>query len=65
MEKPDGYETIEDLQAICGTSAAAFEGVKAAQGWKPGKMVTAAEYQAAVEQFEKAPMDGREEKQNV
>lgn len=59
------YEKIEDLQARYGTSAAVFAGVKAAQGWKQGRMVTAEEYEAAVEAFAKAPMDGREEKKDV
>jgi hypothetical protein len=66
-EKLEGYEKIEDLQAKEGTPAAVYAGVMAAQGWKPGRMVTAEEYEAAVEAFAKAPMDGRnrEEEKNV
>lgn len=59
------YAAIEELQAREETSDAVFEGVKAANGWKTGKMVTDREYKEAVEAFEKAPMDGRKVKTNV
>jgi hypothetical protein len=64
-QKPDGYKKIEDQKIQYGTSNAVFEGIKAAQGWKPGKMVTAEEYEKAADAFAAAPMDGREERQHV
>lgn len=59
------YATVEELKAKRNTPDAVFEGTKAANGWKPGKMVTEKEYLQAVEAFMTAPMDGREVKQNV
>ena len=41
------------------TDAATLAGVKAFKGWKTGKSVTEAEYDAAVKAFCKAPADGR------
>lgn len=41
------------------TDAAILEGVKAFKGWKTGKSVTEAEFDAAVKAFCKAPADGR------
>lgn len=61
MEQQEMYEAIERLKEKSGTSEAVFEGVKAANGWRAGKMLTAEEYQKAVEAFEHAPMDGRKE----
>lgn len=65
MEQQEGYEAVERLKANNGTPEAVFEGVKAANGWHTGKMLTGEEYKKAVEAFEHAPMDGREVKQNV
>lgn len=59
------YTAIEELKAKKNTSDAVFEGVKAANGWKPGKMVKEGDYDAAVERFRLAPMDGREVKKDV
>lgn len=59
------YAAIEELKAKEGTPEAVFEGVKAANGWKTGKMVAEKAYQEAVEAFGKAPMDGREVKKDV
>ncbi|MDE6234105.1 MAG: hypothetical protein K2M60_12285 [Lachnospiraceae bacterium] len=59
------YVTIEELKERKETPDAVFEGVKAANGWKTGKMVTENAYMAAVKAFEAAPMDGREVKKNV
>ena len=40
--KAKEYKAIEELKGIHNTSDAVFEGVKAANGWKTGKMVTVA-----------------------
>lgn len=61
----EGYAAIEELKAREETPDAVFEGVKAANGWKTGKMVKEKAYQEAVEAFGKAPMDGREVKKDV
>lgn len=65
MKDSKNYAAIEDLKIEKETSDAVFEGVKAASGWKTGKMVTEKEYDAAVKAFSDAPMDGREVKTNV
>lgn len=54
VQKPVG-EWAKDK----GTDRAILEGVKAFKGWKNGKSVTEAEYDAAVKAFCKAPADGR------
>ena len=59
------YAAIEELKAREETSDAVFEGVKVANGWKTGKMVTEKAYKDAVDAFGKAPMDGREVKKDV
>ena len=41
------------------TDAATLAGMKASKGWKTGKSVTEAEYDAAVKAFRTAPADGR------
>ncbi len=64
-EQNENYAAIEELKEREGTPDAVFEGVKAANGWKTGKMVTEKAYEEAVEAFEKAPMDGREVKKDV
>lgn len=53
------YEPIETWKNQDNTPDAVFEGVKAANGWKTGKQVTETAYKEAVEQYNKAPMDGR------
>ena len=65
MEQQEKYEAVERLKVNNGTPEAVFEGVKAANGWHTGKMLTEEEYKKAVEAFEHAPMDGREVKRNV
>ena len=57
--KAKEYKVIDELKGIKNTSDAVFEGVKAANGWNTGKMVTEAEYDSAVEAFGKTPIDGR------
>ena len=64
-EQKEEYAAIEELKTRQETSDAVFEGVKAANGWKTGKMVTEKVYQDAVNAFGKAPMDGREVRKNV
>lgn len=59
------YAAIEELKEKEGTPDAVFDGTKAANGWKTGKMVTAETYQEAVEAFGNAPMDGREAGKDV
>lgn len=54
------YVAIEELKLQENTPDAIFEGVKAANGWKTGKQVTVEVYKKAVEEFNNAPMDGRE-----
>ncbi len=65
MAKQTDYVTIEELKVTKDTPDAVFEGVKAANGWRTGKMVTEKAYIEAVKAFEAAPMDGREVKKNV
>lgn len=66
MERQDEeYAAIEELKAKEGTPDAVFEGTKAANGWKTGKRVTEKTYKEAVRAFGKAPMDGREVKEDV
>ena len=50
--------TIEQLRDEKKVKRAVFVGVCAAEGWKPGKTVTEAEFLAAVERFTSAPMSG-------
>lgn len=49
---------IEQLRSEKKINRAVFAGVCAAQGWKPGKTVTEAEFLEAVRQFTSAPMSG-------
>lgn len=61
MDKETGFMSIEEMKKERGTPDAVYAGAKAYSGWKAGKMVTAAEYDAAVEAFASAPMDGEGE----
>ena len=56
-EAPEVF-TIEKLRSEKNVKRAVFAGVCAAEGWKPGKTVTEAEFLAAVERFTSAPMSG-------
>ena len=56
-EAPEVF-TIEELCSEKNVKRAVFAGVCAAEGWKPGKTVTEAEFLAAVERFTSAPMSG-------
>lgn len=62
IESPKVF-TIEQLRSEKKISRAIFAGVCAAQGWKPGKTVTEAEFLAAVEKFTSAPMCGDAKKE--
>ena len=53
------YKSIEELKTIKETPDAVFEGVKAMMEWTNGRQVTAEEYDAAVAEFNNAPIDGR------
>lgn len=64
-EQKNEYAAIEELKARKETPDAVFEGIKAANGWKTGKMVPEKVYEDAVAAFEKAPIDGREVKKDV
>lgn len=52
------YLKIEELKSMKGTPDAVFEGMKAASGWRGGKMVTEQEYDATEKEFLNAPMGG-------
>lgn len=54
------FKKIEELKNQEKTSDAVFEGMKAANGWKTGKEITAEDYRKAVDAFNKAPIDGRQ-----
>ena len=55
--------TIEKLRDEKKIKRAVFVGVCAAEGWKPGKTVTEAEFLTAVEKFTSAPMSGAVKKE--
>lgn len=47
---------IEELKARKKTSAPIYRGVCTAQNWGPGKVISEADYDAAVREFSTAPM---------
>ena len=53
------FKSIEELKEELKVSNAIFEGVKAANGWKAGRQVGTAEFEAAVREFLTAPVDAR------
>lgn len=57
-----GYAAIEELKAKFEVPDAVFEGVKTANAWKTGKMMTELAFTEAVRAFKDAPMDGRRNK---
>lgn len=61
----ENYATVEAWKVKHHTKPAVFEGTLAANGWKRGKTVDEKAYLKAVADFEAAPMDGREVKQDV
>lgn len=48
--------SIEELQKKKKTPSSTFGGICAACGWKPGKMITQADYDSAVEKFSRSPI---------
>ncbi len=55
---PGEYVEIGKLRAKHRIGPALYAGVCSAQGWKPGKAVTEAEFLAAIQAFNSAPMGG-------
>lgn len=55
-DKAPGLYDVEELGAKRNTPYAVFRGVTAAENWLPGKRVTEAEYDAAVQRFLGSPM---------
>lgn len=55
---PEEFAEVGRLRTKHNISRAVFAGVCTAQGWKPGKSVTEAEFLRAVKQFTGAPMSG-------
>ena len=55
---PDEYVEIGQLRAKHRIGPALYAGVCSAQSWKPGKAVTEAEFLAAIQAFNSAPMGG-------
>lgn len=53
------YKSIEELKVIKETPDTVFEGVKAMMEWTNGRQVSEGEYDAAVAEFNNAPIDGR------
>ncbi len=53
------YKGIEELKVIKETPDTVFEGVKAMMEWTSGRQVTEGEYDAAVTEFNNAPIGGR------
>lgn len=48
--------TIEELRVKKKTSGPIYSGVCTAQSWRPGKIISEADYDAAVKSFSTAPM---------
>lgn len=60
MAQAPELHTIEELQEKEQIKRAVFAGACAANGWKPGKQLTEAEFLAAIDKFTGAPMHGGE-----
>lgn len=61
-DEATGTELLEDIEALRlrqGVSRPVFAGLCAANGWKPGRMMTGTDFTAAVKAYQKAPMGGR------
>lgn len=52
------FKSMEDLKKELKVPDAVFEGVKAANGWKPGRQVEETAFKRAVESFLSARVDG-------
>lgn len=55
---PGEYVEIGQLRTKHRIGPALYAGVCSAQGWKPGKAVTEAEFLAAIQAFNSSPMGG-------
>ncbi len=60
MAQTPELHTIEELQKKNQIKKAVFAGACAANGWRPGKQLTEAEFLAAIAKFTGAPMHGGE-----
>lgn len=58
LPAPAEYVEIGKLRTKHRIGPALYAGVCSAQGWKPGKAVTEAEFLAAIQAFNSAPMGG-------
>lgn len=56
-ETPIELCDVGALREECGTSWAVFAGVCAQAGWRPGKMLSRTDYEAAVKAFLSAPVN--------
>lgn len=56
---------IDDLKVENNTSDAVFGGVKALNNWKKGKKLSQKEYEDAINEFLKKPINGMEVKKNA
>ena len=56
---------INDLKVENNTSDSVFEGVKALNNWKKGKKLSQEEYEGAISEFLKKPINGMEVKKNA
>ena len=52
------FKSMEDLKKELKVPDAVFEGVKAANGWKPGRQGEEAAFKKAIESFLNARVDG-------
>lgn len=62
--KPQVFK-IEELQIKYNTPSAIYEGAKAQNGWRAGRVLSEDEYLKSIEQFKKAPTHGRKAVNNV
>lgn len=58
-EPMQGQRCIEEWKEIHKIKGTLFAGMKAEQGWKPGKKVSEKEFLKAYEDFCRGPADGR------
>ena len=62
---PPELLSIEELKEKNKTPDRIFEGVKAAENWKPGKAVKQEDYETALKGFLESPMGGKKVKKDV
>jgi hypothetical protein len=61
-DKAHGLFDIQELKQKLKTPDSIFQGVAAAEKWRPGKMVTEDEYKKVLDNFLKSPIKGKEVK---